>query len=105
MIKNDREPYCNGVGVFYQYWIVGGFTYLAERLAREIRGRHKTHVSKVIQHPSGVCEIQIKKDNTITRAGQVSIVLMMHTGWKLTCCSTFSYVVPKCLSGNIIHSP
>jgi predicted ferric reductase len=70
MIKNDREPYCNGVGVFYQYWLVGGFTYLAERIAREVRGRHKTYVSKVIQHPSNVCEIQIKKDNTITKPGQ-----------------------------------
>lgn len=70
MIKNDRAPYCNGVGVFYQYWIVGGFTYLLERIAREMRGRHKTYVSKVIQHPSNVCEIQIKKENTITRAGQ-----------------------------------
>jgi NADPH oxidase len=70
MIKNDRAPYCNGVGVFYQYWIVGGFTYLLERVAREMRGRHKTYVSKVIQHPSNVCEIQIKKEKTLTRAGQ-----------------------------------
>ncbi len=72
MIKNDRAPYCNGVGVFYQYWLVGGFTYLVERIAREVRGRHKTYVSKVIQHPSNVCEIQIKKDHTKTKAGQVS---------------------------------
>ena len=70
MIKNDRAPYCNGVGVFYQYWFVGGFTYLAERIAREVRGRHKTYVSKVIQHPSNVCEIQIKKEHTVTKAGQ-----------------------------------
>lgn len=70
MIKNDRTPYCNGVGVFYQYWSVGGFTYLAERIAREVRGRHKTYVSKVIQHPSNVCEIQIKKEHTVTKAGQ-----------------------------------
>lgn len=70
MIKNDREPYCNGVGVFYQYWMVGGFTYLAERIAREVRGRHTTFVSKVIQHPSNVCEIQIKKEHTITKPGQ-----------------------------------
>ncbi|RDI84115.1 hypothetical protein Vi05172_g5978 [Venturia inaequalis] len=70
MIKNDREPYCNGVGVFYQYWMVGGFIYLAERIAREVRGRHTTFVSKVIQHPSNVCEIQIKKEHTNTKPGQ-----------------------------------
>ena len=70
MIKNDRAPYCNGVGVFYQYWLAGGFAYLLERIAREVRGRHKTYISKVIQHPSNVCEIQIKKENCRTKAGQ-----------------------------------
>jgi NADPH oxidase len=35
-----------------------------------VRGRHKTYVSKVIHHPSNVCEIQIKKEHTTTRAGQ-----------------------------------
>ncbi|KAF2400111.1 hypothetical protein EJ06DRAFT_530859, partial [Trichodelitschia bisporula] len=70
MIKNDRAPYCNGVGVFYQYWLIGGLAYLFERLAREARGRHTTTVSKVIQHPGNVCEIQIKKDRTQTKAGQ-----------------------------------
>jgi hypothetical protein len=38
---------------------------------REVRGRHKTYISKVIQHPSNVVEIQIKKENTKSRAGQV----------------------------------
>jgi predicted ferric reductase len=70
MIKQDTAPFCNGVGVFYQYWLVGGFFYLCERIAREVRGRHKTYISKVIQHPSNVCEIQIKKENTVTKAGQ-----------------------------------
>lgn len=35
-----------------------------------MRSRHKTYVSKVIQHPSRVCEVQIKKEKTVTRAGQ-----------------------------------
>lgn len=75
MIQPDTAPFCvsigtTAVGVFWQYWIYGGFIYLAERIAREIRGRHKTYISKVIQHPSNVCEIQIKKENTKTRAGQ-----------------------------------
>ncbi|EKG10635.1 Cytochrome b245 heavy chain [Macrophomina phaseolina MS6] len=70
MIRPDFAPYCNTVGVFWQYWMYGGFLYLAERAAREVRGKHKTYVSKVIQHPSNVCEIQIKKENTKTMAGQ-----------------------------------
>ncbi|EPE10697.1 nadph oxidase [Ophiostoma piceae UAMH 11346] len=75
MIQPDFAPFCvsigtQAVGVFWQYWMYGGFVYLAERIAREVRGRHKTYISKVIQHPSNVCEIQIKKENTKTRAGQ-----------------------------------
>jgi NADPH oxidase 2 len=70
MIKTDSAPFCFGTGVFWEYWMWGGFLYLLERVARELRGRHKTYVSKVIQHPSNVCEIQIKKEHTKTRAGQ-----------------------------------
>ncbi|KAF1839701.1 hypothetical protein BDW02DRAFT_6609 [Decorospora gaudefroyi] len=70
MIKPDFAPFCDGIGVFWEYWMYGGFAYLAERVSREIRGRHKTYISKVIQHPSNVCEVQIKKENTKTRAGQ-----------------------------------
>lgn len=50
--------------------MVGGLLYLGERTMREIRGKHKTYISKVIEHPSNVVEIQIKKDHTITKAGQ-----------------------------------
>jgi predicted ferric reductase len=75
MIQPDVAPFCTSIGpaaigVFWQYWMYGGFIYLAERIAREVRGRHKTYISKVIQHPSNVCEIQIKKEHTKTRAGQ-----------------------------------
>ncbi|EEH49947.1 uncharacterized protein PADG_06026 [Paracoccidioides brasiliensis Pb18] len=70
MIKPDFPPFCNGIGVFWLYWMYGGAIYLVERLLREARGRHKTYISKVVQHPSNVCEIQIKKENTKSRAGQ-----------------------------------
>ncbi|KAF2641424.1 hypothetical protein P280DRAFT_312893 [Massarina eburnea CBS 473.64] len=70
MIKPDFAPFCDGIGVFWEYWMYGGFAYLAERTSREIRGRHKTYVSKVIQHPSNVVEIQVKKEHTTTQAGQ-----------------------------------
>ena len=71
MIKPDREPVCDGIGVFWKFWMAGGLIYLAERVMREIRGKHKTYISKVIEHPSNVVEIQIKKEHTKPRAGQV----------------------------------
>jgi NADPH oxidase len=72
MIKPDRPPYCsyNTIGVFWRYWLVGGVIWIYERVLREIRSRHRTYVSKVIQHPSNVMEVQIKKEKTTTRAGQ-----------------------------------
>lgn len=72
MIQPDREPFCdwNTIGVFWRYWLVGGVTYTYERILREVRSRHRTFISKVIQHPSNVMEIQIKKEKTTTRAGQ-----------------------------------
>lgn len=75
LIQPDFAPFCvaigsSAIGVFWQYWMYGGYIYLMERIAREIRGKHKTYVSKVVQHPSNVCEIQVKKEHTTTRAGQ-----------------------------------
>jgi NADPH oxidase len=72
MIKPDRPPYCssNTIGVFWRYWLVGGLIWIGERILREVRSRHRTFISKVIQHPSNVMELQIKKEKTTTRAGQ-----------------------------------
>ncbi|KAJ7729798.1 NADPH oxidase [Mycena metata] len=72
MIKPDRPPYCsyNSIGVFWRYWIVGGLIWICERVLREVRSRHITYISKVIQHPSDVMELQIKKEKTSARAGQ-----------------------------------
>ncbi|KAI9437961.1 NADPH oxidase [Lactarius indigo] len=83
MIKPDRPPYCswNTIGVFWRYWLVGGLIWIYERVLREVRSRHRTYVSKVIQHPSNVMEIQIKKEKTTTRAGQYIFI----------CCPEISY--------------
>ena len=70
LIPADSAPQFFGNGNFYQYWIWSGSIYLLERIAREVRGRHKTYISKVIQHPGDVLELQIKKERTKTRAGQ-----------------------------------
>ncbi len=56
---------------FWQYWLIGGMFYLVEKALREVRGRHKTHISKVVQHPSSVVEVQIKKRQTTVKTGQV----------------------------------
>lgn len=72
MIQPDRAPYCSylQIGVFWRYWIVGGVIWIYERILREVRSRHRTYISKVIQHPSKVMELQIKKEKTTARAGQ-----------------------------------
>uniref|UniRef100_A0A0W0G8Y0 FAD-binding FR-type domain-containing protein n=1 Tax=Moniliophthora roreri TaxID=221103 RepID=A0A0W0G8Y0_MONRR len=72
MIKPDRPPYCsyNTIGVFWRYWLVGGIIFIIERILREVRSRHRTYIHKVIQHPSKVMELQIKKEKTTVRAGQ-----------------------------------
>ncbi|KAJ7138147.1 NADPH oxidase [Mycena epipterygia] len=72
MIKPDRPPYCSyrTIGVFWRYWIVGGVVWIYERILREVRSRHVTYISKVVQHPSKVMELQIKKEKTTTRAGE-----------------------------------
>ncbi|KAM0792757.1 hypothetical protein ACM66B_002531 [Microbotryomycetes sp. NB124-2] len=63
-IKPDRPPYCDyrQVGVFWKYWLVGGILYLGERILREVRGRQRTFISKVVQHPSKVVEVQIRNN-------------------------------------------
>ena len=46
------------------------FLYMVERIVREIRGRLETYISKVVQHPSKVVEIQIKKPSMKYKPGQ-----------------------------------
>ncbi|GAA6038559.1 hypothetical protein JCM8097_004630 [Rhodosporidiobolus ruineniae] len=76
LIKPDRPPFCDyeQIGVFWKYWLVGGLIYIAERLAREVRSRHRTWIHKVVLHPSNVVEVQIKKERCKTRAGQYIFV-------------------------------
>ena len=106
MIKPDRPPFCEGIGGFWKFWLGGGLIYLAERTMREIRGNHKTYISKVIEHPSNVVEIQIKKAHTNPRAGQVCFITNMPQWVALYAHihhSIFSSVVQRSQSGNITH--
>jgi NADPH oxidase len=71
MIKPDNGVCSfNIIGVFWRYWLPGGIVFIIERILREVRSRHYTYISKVIQHPSKVMEVQIKKEKTKTQAGQ-----------------------------------
>ncbi|KAI9883164.1 MAG: hypothetical protein M1823_005078 [Watsoniomyces obsoletus] len=74
MIKPDAPPFCNQAGNFWIFWIYGAVVYLVERVLREVRGRQVTFISKVVQHPSRVVEIQIKKEGIKTRAGQFILI-------------------------------
>lgn len=70
VLKKDIQTQCASSGHFYIWWIFGSAVYLLERVMREIRGRHTTFISKVIQHPSNVVEIQMFKEKTKVKAGQ-----------------------------------
>ncbi|GAA6060317.1 hypothetical protein JCM10212_002958 [Sporobolomyces blumeae] len=72
MIKPDRPPYCSSIliGVFWKYALPSLTVYVAERILREIRSRHRTWITTVIQHPASVVELQFKKEQTTIAAGQ-----------------------------------
>ena len=70
VLKRDIPTECASTGNFYRWWVLGAFIYLLERIAREVRGTHTTYISKVIQHPSDVVEIQMFKEKTKVKAGQ-----------------------------------
>jgi NADPH oxidase 2 len=55
---------------FWKWWITSGVLYFLERIYREIRGRSSTRIIKVVQHPSKVVEVQIRKDTFKAKAGQ-----------------------------------
>ncbi|KAJ3060956.1 hypothetical protein HK102_009303, partial [Quaeritorhiza haematococci] len=70
-IKADGPNPCGSGPSFWKYWVASGFCYLTERIIREIRGRFlHTHIHKVIQHPSKVVEVQIKKPSVRMQSGQ-----------------------------------
>lgn len=77
MVKEDKGP--NGAskcgvsyGSIWQWLMYGGFGYLlVERIKKEVLASYKTYISKVIRHPCNVVEIQVKKEKTRMKIGQV----------------------------------
>ncbi|GAA5871017.1 hypothetical protein JCM16303_001665 [Sporobolomyces ruberrimus] len=76
MIKPNQPPYCSwkSIGVFWQFILASLLLFLTERLAREYRSRQRTWITRVVQHPSNVVEVQFKKEKTEVRAGQYVLV-------------------------------
>ena len=60
-----------GIDASRLFWYLGAFISIIELFLVAVRARHKTFISKVIQHPNDVVEIQFKKDYTTVGAGQV----------------------------------
>ena len=71
MIKADKAPACAGMGPFWKYWVCPGVLYISELILREWRVKRTSSILRVIQHPSNVLEIQMKKGNTVVKVGQV----------------------------------
>ena len=93
-----------GYGSIWQWWMYGGIGYLlVERIKRETVGRYKTYISKVIRHPCDMVEIQIKKEKTRIKIGQVrnSLFLPLLT---LNWSSTSISAAPKFHFGNTARS-
>ena len=65
-------------GTMWQYWLCGAVVYLIEVILKETRGSKKSFVTKVIQHPSHVFEVQIKKQGVLSGVGQVSWRTALH---------------------------
>ena len=76
-IKADTGDPCRGGPQFWKWWIASGVAYLIERLYREYRGRLPTKISKVVQHPSKVVELQFKKDTFTAQAGMSLFLFLL----------------------------
>ncbi|KAJ3204793.1 hypothetical protein HDU67_009303 [Dinochytrium kinnereticum] len=68
-IQADSATPCRGPNT-WKYFVGFGSFYILERIVRGLRARFPTKIWKVVQHPSGVVEVQIKKRWWFMRSGQ-----------------------------------
>ena len=59
---------------FWGWFLIPGMAYCMERLIRVVRGDFTTEVAAIIQHPSSVIELQLRKPSTSIVAGQYIFV-------------------------------
>lgn len=70
LLRRDGGVQCASHGNFYIWWIFGATIYMLERILREIRGLRTTYISKVIQHPGNIIEVQMFRQKIKAKAGQ-----------------------------------
>ncbi|KAJ1653323.1 hypothetical protein IWQ61_006532 [Dispira simplex] len=70
MVQADRKPKCQGRPDFWKFVIVPALIYIGERVMRAIRGRKATEIIRVVQHPSQVVQVQIRKSGFQVKTGQ-----------------------------------
>ncbi len=68
-VKSVDTGICKGYNSNY-YTIPAFFIYLSERLLRIYRSTQPTRLTKVIEHPGNVIELQIEKPSLLYKPGQ-----------------------------------
>ena len=110
IVKEDKGPSsastCSvGYGPIWQWLMYGGLGYLlVERIWKEVVGRYKTYISKVIRHPCDVVEIQVKKEKTQMKIGQVCSQFPLPHSFTELWHSTYISAAPKSPFGNNVPS-
>ncbi|KAJ1925204.1 hypothetical protein IWQ60_004697 [Tieghemiomyces parasiticus] len=69
-VDENKQFVCTATSDFWKFLLIPGTIYLVERITREVRGRRPTQISRVVQHPSRVVQIQIKKASVKAGTGQ-----------------------------------
>lgn len=84
-------------GPVWQWLMYAGLCYLlVERVRKEIVGRYNTYISKVIRHPYNVVEIQVKREKTRMKIGQVGHHCALPS-LLLTHILVYLYLLPRSL--------
>ena len=103
--SNDASTCGVRYGPVWQWLIYGGLCYLlVERIGKEVVGRYNTYISKVIRHPCNVVEIQVKKERTRMKIGQVCHHRALPVSLTDTYLSIFMSAAPKSPFGNTVPS-
>ena len=78
LVLSSQGPYWVRYDVAVTYGMCGMLVWLVEVSLRAARGNKHMHVSKVIQHPSEVIEIQIEKKDILPKMSQVSLEVVVR---------------------------
>ncbi|KAI8872078.1 hypothetical protein GQ42DRAFT_174416 [Ramicandelaber brevisporus] len=65
----SAEPQQCQPSVFWIFWVASGAIYAIERILREVRSFCPITITRIIQHPSSVIEIQFRPSGILSRLG------------------------------------